>query len=94
MEFIFHFQGSNLSNKDRSEIHRKRGAREHRDHTYEAAKNLNFIDLEQMTEEQRNSPIFGPTTRRQWSEWVAKPRDSNCKENQVSWFCCVSDLIG
>ena len=55
-------EDSNLSNASGS---RRRGQR---DHVYQAANTLDFESTED------SNVVIGPTTRRQWSEWVSKPK--------------------
>lgn len=49
------------------------------DHTYQAAKALDFDSNSNASTAtncttDENSQVYGATTRRQWTEWVLKPR--------------------
>ena len=69
-------------------LSRSRGSSRQRGRDYSAAKALSFdvASRSQSDEEEGGGGkgLNGPTTRRQWSEWVGKSPPSNMgKENQI-----------
>ena len=92
--FTIHFsfsQGTSESDENSNSSTRRR--RRENNNTLLTSKTLSFENSTDDDENSNGFDVVGPTTRKQWSEWVAKPKsptggapspEGREKENQVS----------
>ena len=86
--------------KENGKIEKKK--KKHLGHLYHAAKHIDFDSESNASSDvttDENIQVFGPTTRRKWTEWTAKPAPSASpsspeKTENVSWtmatYVCLS----
>lgn len=68
------FPPNNLFFQDEAKENAKK--KKHLGHLYQAAKHIDFDTESNASSDvttDENSQVFGPTTRRKWTEWTAKP---------------------